>query len=248
MVGFYFEKKRAFATGIAVCGSGIGGFLFAPFIDSMLTEYGWRGTTWIMAGIILNGTVMGALFRPIELRPASKYNSAMDTRNRAEKDSSIFEKSQGKFTKSSSGLNEDGTIEQVSPKGVEAPRSDGDATSANVFMHGDAGISTTAAAAVAAAAAAAVAVRPTAAGIEALQPAHHFSVQYLTSSYTEMCDHNVKMPSFSKSADDFVSRQRVVDKEQTERRLRDLQRPLYRKNIFYSGRCEPLEHNSWLNY
>ena len=30
IVGYYFDKKRAFATGLAVCGSGIGTFLFAP--------------------------------------------------------------------------------------------------------------------------------------------------------------------------------------------------------------------------
>ena len=29
-VSIYFEKKRAFATGIAVCGSGLGTFIFAP--------------------------------------------------------------------------------------------------------------------------------------------------------------------------------------------------------------------------
>ena len=29
-VSVYFEKKRAFATGIAVCGSGLGTFIFAP--------------------------------------------------------------------------------------------------------------------------------------------------------------------------------------------------------------------------
>ena len=29
-VSMYFEKKRAFATGIAVCGSGFGTFIFAP--------------------------------------------------------------------------------------------------------------------------------------------------------------------------------------------------------------------------
>ena len=30
-VSIYFEKKRAFATGIAVCGSGLGTFLLSPF-------------------------------------------------------------------------------------------------------------------------------------------------------------------------------------------------------------------------
>ena len=29
-VSVYFEKKRAFATGIAVCGSGVGTFIMAP--------------------------------------------------------------------------------------------------------------------------------------------------------------------------------------------------------------------------
>ena len=65
MVGFYFEKRRAFATGVAVCGSGIGGFLFAPLMNYLVTEYGWKGATWITAGLVLNGAVMGALFQPL---------------------------------------------------------------------------------------------------------------------------------------------------------------------------------------
>lgn len=65
MVGFYFEKRRAFATGIAVCGSGIGAFVFAPLCDRLLATYGWKGATWIIAGIVLNGVVVGALFRPL---------------------------------------------------------------------------------------------------------------------------------------------------------------------------------------
>ena len=66
MVGFYFEKCRAFATGIAVCGSGIGTFVFAPFGERLLSIYGWRGAIWIVAGIYLNGAVAGALFRPLK--------------------------------------------------------------------------------------------------------------------------------------------------------------------------------------
>ena len=65
MVGFYFEKRRAFATGIAVCGSGIGAFIFAPLADWLLSKYGWKGATWIIAGLVLNGVVVGALFRPL---------------------------------------------------------------------------------------------------------------------------------------------------------------------------------------
>ena len=32
-VSMYFEKKRAFATGIAVCGSGLGTFIMAPVTE-----------------------------------------------------------------------------------------------------------------------------------------------------------------------------------------------------------------------
>ncbi|KAK8779477.1 hypothetical protein V5799_019180, partial [Amblyomma americanum] len=65
-ISFYFEKKRAFATGIAVCGSGIGGFLLAPCCQLLVSEFGWRGSMLILAGMTLNCCVVGALFRPIE--------------------------------------------------------------------------------------------------------------------------------------------------------------------------------------
>ena len=74
--GFYFEKRRAFATGVAVCGSGIGMFIFAPLCEMLLNVYGWKGATWIIAGIALNGMVAGALFRPLE-QPSSKDNNTV---------------------------------------------------------------------------------------------------------------------------------------------------------------------------
>lgn len=66
MVGYYFDKRRALATGIAVCGSGIGSFVFAPLGDALLTRYGWKGAMWIISAISLNGLVFSALFRPLE--------------------------------------------------------------------------------------------------------------------------------------------------------------------------------------
>lgn len=65
-ISFYFEKRRAFATGIAVCGSGIGGFMMAPCCQLLVSEFGWRGSMLILAGMTLNCCVVGALFRPIE--------------------------------------------------------------------------------------------------------------------------------------------------------------------------------------
>ena len=42
-VGYYFEKRRALATGISVCGSGVGTFLLAPLATLLLDEFGWKG-------------------------------------------------------------------------------------------------------------------------------------------------------------------------------------------------------------
>lgn len=48
--GFYFERWRALATGIAVCGSGIGAFLLAPISDVLVKRFGWRGALLFQAG------------------------------------------------------------------------------------------------------------------------------------------------------------------------------------------------------
>ena len=43
MIGHYFEKYRALATGIASCGSGVGTFIFAPLSVALINSYGWKG-------------------------------------------------------------------------------------------------------------------------------------------------------------------------------------------------------------
>ena len=65
-VGHWFDKKRAFATGLAVCGTGIGTFIFAPLSQHLIQEYEWRGAHLIIAGIVLNCAVCGAIFRPLD--------------------------------------------------------------------------------------------------------------------------------------------------------------------------------------
>jgi len=66
-VGYYFEKKRALATGISVCGSGVGTFIFAPFATYLLDQYGWRGANLIFAALCLQCAVFGALMRPLSM-------------------------------------------------------------------------------------------------------------------------------------------------------------------------------------
>lgn len=65
-VGYYFETKRSLATGIAVCGSGFGTFTFAPLATMLLEAYSWKGANLILAGLILNCAVFGAMMRPLE--------------------------------------------------------------------------------------------------------------------------------------------------------------------------------------
>lgn len=48
-VGYYFTSKRALATGIAVCGSGMGAFSFAPLVSRLLESYHWKATLRILA-------------------------------------------------------------------------------------------------------------------------------------------------------------------------------------------------------
>ncbi|XP_066598707.1 monocarboxylate transporter 12 [Prorops nasuta] len=64
--GFYFERWRALATGIAVCGSGIGAFVLAPITDLLIKNFGWRETLLFHGGMLLNCAIFGAMFRPLK--------------------------------------------------------------------------------------------------------------------------------------------------------------------------------------
>jgi len=66
IVNFYFNKRRALATGIAVAGSGLGTIVFAPLGRVLLNMYGWKGSHMVLSGLILNCCVFGALYRPLE--------------------------------------------------------------------------------------------------------------------------------------------------------------------------------------
>lgn len=76
MVGYYFEKRRAFATGIAVSASGIGAFVFAPLCETLIATYSWKGATLILSGVCLNGIVCGLLFIPVEDRPGRQCRTS----------------------------------------------------------------------------------------------------------------------------------------------------------------------------
>ena len=79
LVSFYFEKKRALATGLSLCGTGIGTSIFAPLSEILIAEYGWRGFLLILAGIVSNIVVCGALFRPLKFTREQKHKLALQS-------------------------------------------------------------------------------------------------------------------------------------------------------------------------
>ena len=76
IVGYYFDKRRALATGISLCGSGIGAFVFAPVCEKLIEMYSWKGATWIIAAICLNGIVCGFVFKPLEDIPRKRSRTS----------------------------------------------------------------------------------------------------------------------------------------------------------------------------
>lgn len=83
MVNLYFESRRSFAVGLAVCGAGVGTFIFALLIRYMIDMFEWRGAALIEAGILLNCVLGGALFRPITRGvPSMDYEKIYLSRNK----------------------------------------------------------------------------------------------------------------------------------------------------------------------
>lgn len=83
MVNLYFESRRSFAVGLAVCGAGIGTFIFALLTMYMIDMFEWRGAALIEAGILLNCVLCGYLFRPITRGvPSMDYKKIYLSRNK----------------------------------------------------------------------------------------------------------------------------------------------------------------------
>ncbi|CAF0939406.1 unnamed protein product [Didymodactylos carnosus] len=65
MVGLYFEKKRAIATGITVSGTGIGSITFGPLSRFLFNKLGWQSGLLVLSGILLFCAVCCAFMRPL---------------------------------------------------------------------------------------------------------------------------------------------------------------------------------------
>ncbi|PAA79250.1 hypothetical protein BOX15_Mlig010000g1 [Macrostomum lignano] len=65
-VGFWFERRRAIATGIGVCGSGVGTAAVALATDQLVDQLTWRGALMVLAGVLFNCVVAGSLLMPLD--------------------------------------------------------------------------------------------------------------------------------------------------------------------------------------
>lgn len=77
-VAYYFEKRRSLATGLSVCGTGLGTFLFAPLTIYLLEEFGWRTTLLILSAIFLNIILFGLLIKDLDLEDDSDEESSSE--------------------------------------------------------------------------------------------------------------------------------------------------------------------------
>ncbi|XP_077450122.1 monocarboxylate transporter 2 [Stigmatopora argus] len=70
MIGKYFYKKRPIANGLAMAGSPVFLSSLAPLNQYLFNHFGWRGSFLILAGLLLNCCVAGALMRPLGPLPS----------------------------------------------------------------------------------------------------------------------------------------------------------------------------------
>ena len=89
-VSMYFDKRRAFATGVAVCGAGVGCFIFAPLGNYMLQILDWKNAMMVIACITAQGAVFGALFTPLPDSQSKLDNNNLETRLPSPYDSWVF--------------------------------------------------------------------------------------------------------------------------------------------------------------
>jgi MFS family permease len=80
-LGNYFDKKRAFALGISVCGTGIGTFVIAPLTKYLVDQYSWQGAIFIESAILLNCAVSGALYRPLPITKQQNGRGSEDEKS-----------------------------------------------------------------------------------------------------------------------------------------------------------------------
>ncbi|KAI5103234.1 monocarboxylate transporter 3, partial [Silurus meridionalis] len=79
MLGYYFDKRRPIANGLAAAGSPVFLSALSPLGQVLLDCFGWRGGFLIMGGLLLNCCTCGAVMRPLGYKV--QKSAARDTSN-----------------------------------------------------------------------------------------------------------------------------------------------------------------------
>ncbi|KAI4464034.1 monocarboxylate transporter [Holotrichia oblita] len=66
VLGFYFERWRALASGIALCGAGIGSTCMPPILSMVIKTMGWRYAFHILGTMCCTCIFCGIVFKPIK--------------------------------------------------------------------------------------------------------------------------------------------------------------------------------------
>lgn len=64
LVQFYFKKRLGVVIGITRTGAGVGTLIMPPVTQLLIDQFLWKGAMLFLAGISLQGCVIGALLRP----------------------------------------------------------------------------------------------------------------------------------------------------------------------------------------
>ena len=71
----HFTRRRSLAQALAVCGTGMGTLVLPPFVETLITCYGWRWTLRALSGVCLGSVLCGAaMFSPRNKRNTSEDN------------------------------------------------------------------------------------------------------------------------------------------------------------------------------
>jgi len=89
-VGQFFSRRLSLATGISVCGSGAGTFIFAPMSAYFVQNFGWRGCNRILAIFCLCCFFCGLLMKEGPLSKSIKKEAKEEEESVTEKKSAGY--------------------------------------------------------------------------------------------------------------------------------------------------------------
>jgi len=80
VMSIYFDRHFGLATGLTSSGAGVGFVALGLLMEWSIDAFGWRGSMLIQSGILLQMTICGALFFPIDTRAATTTKAGAKSR------------------------------------------------------------------------------------------------------------------------------------------------------------------------